>query len=147
MRDTCKNQFEPQRFYQVGRGCVVRSKYGPKLPPFAPYCTIFCLSLTPTADPVKSLGFKMVCTTAPHIVLDVFTTLRALLKSGLCATQLCIRSDTASYSTPSRCSHCQLSIMPHTVPSRPPLSISLCAHCLLLQVTFRQQICLHKYRG
>ena len=41
----------------------------------------------------------------------------------------------------------QLSIMPHSVPSRPPLSISLCAHCLLLQVTFRQQICLHKYRG
>ena len=27
----------------------------------------------------------------------IFTTLRALLKSGLCATQLCIRSDTASY--------------------------------------------------
>ena len=27
----------------------------------------------------------------------IFTTLTALLKSGLCATQLCIRSDTASY--------------------------------------------------
>ena len=27
----------------------------------------------------------------------IFTTLRALLKLGLCATQLCIRSDTASY--------------------------------------------------
>ena len=27
----------------------------------------------------------------------IFTALRALLKSGLCATQLCIRSDTASY--------------------------------------------------
>ena len=27
----------------------------------------------------------------------IFTTLRALLKSGLCGTQLCIRSDTASY--------------------------------------------------
>ena len=27
----------------------------------------------------------------------IFTTLRALLKSDLCATQLCIRSDTASY--------------------------------------------------
>ena len=27
----------------------------------------------------------------------IFTTLRALLKSGLCATLLCIRSDTASY--------------------------------------------------
>ena len=26
----------------------------------------------------------------------IFTTLRALLKSGLCATQLCIRSDTAT---------------------------------------------------
>ena len=30
----------------------------------------------------------------------IFTTLRALLKSGLCATQLCIRSDTASYVPP-----------------------------------------------
>ena len=29
----------------------------------------------------------------------IFTTLRALLKSGLCATQLCIRSDTASYAS------------------------------------------------
>ena len=29
----------------------------------------------------------------------IFTTLRALLKSGLRATQLCIRSDTASYTT------------------------------------------------
>ena len=29
------------RFDQVGRGGVVRSKYGPKLPPFAPYCTVF----------------------------------------------------------------------------------------------------------
>ena len=29
----------------------------------------------------------------------IFTTLRALLKSGLCGTQLCIRSDTASYDT------------------------------------------------
>ena len=27
----------------------------------------------------------------------IFTTLRALLKSGLCGPQLCIRSDTASY--------------------------------------------------
>ena len=27
----------------------------------------------------------------------IFTTLRALLKSGLCGSQLCIRSDTASY--------------------------------------------------
>ena len=29
----------------------------------------------------------------------IFTTLRALLKSGLCGLQLCIRSDTASYLT------------------------------------------------
>ena len=28
---------------------------------------------------------------------NIFTTLRALLKPGLCASQLCIRSDTASY--------------------------------------------------
>ena len=49
--------------------------------------------------------------------------------------------------TSSRFSHCQLSIMPHSVPCRPPLSISFCAHCLLLLVTFYQQLCLHKYRG
>ena len=29
----------------------------------------------------------------------IFTTLRALLKSGLCGTQMCIRSDTASYNS------------------------------------------------
>ena len=73
MRDTCTNHFEPQRFDQVGRGGVVRSKYGPKLPPFAPYCTVFWLSLTPTANPVKSLGFKMVRTCVPHILLHVFS--------------------------------------------------------------------------
>ena len=33
----------------------------------------------------------------------IFTTLGALLKSGLCATQLCIRSDTASYATGEEC--------------------------------------------
>ena len=32
----------------------------------------------------------------------IFTTLRALLKSGLCGTQLCIRSDTASCTDSSR---------------------------------------------
>ena len=31
------------------------------------------------------------------ILRTIFNTLRALLKSSLCATQLCIRSDTASY--------------------------------------------------
>ena len=37
----------------------------------------------------------------------IFTTLRALLKSGLCGTQLCTRSDTASYkvSIPKRLHH------------------------------------------
>ena len=73
MRDTCTNHFEPQRFDRVGRGGVVRSKYGPKLPPFAPYCIVFWPSLTPAADPVKSLWFKMVCTCVPHIALHVFS--------------------------------------------------------------------------
>ena len=33
----------------------------------------------------------------------IFTTLRALLKSGLCGLQLCIRSDTASLTHPNVC--------------------------------------------
>ena len=37
------------------------------------YCSVFWPSLTPSADPVKSLWFKMVCTCVPHIALHVLS--------------------------------------------------------------------------
>ena len=42
-------------------------------PNIAPYCSVFWPSLTPTANPVKSLWFKMVCTCVPHIALHVLS--------------------------------------------------------------------------
>ena len=63
MRDTCTNHFEPQRFNRVGRGCVVRSKYGPKLPPFAPICPILHRILT-FPDPPYQPGQKFLVYTA-----------------------------------------------------------------------------------
>ena len=71
--NTCTHHFEPQRFDRVDSGGQGRSKYGQKLPHIAPYCSVFWPSLTPTADPVKSLWFKMVCTCVPHIVLRVLS--------------------------------------------------------------------------
>ena len=39
----------------------------------------------------------ILCLLGVWVLKTIFTTLRALLKSGLCVTQLCIRSDTSSY--------------------------------------------------
>ena len=55
------------------QGVCGKVKIWLKIAPFAPYGTVFWLSLTPTADPVKSLGFKMVCTCVSHILLHVFS--------------------------------------------------------------------------
>ena len=71
----------------------------------------------------------------------IFTTLRALLKSGLCATQLCIGSDSSSYTfwnaqfgRPSIC---------WRVPWSGGPSPSYSASCSCLFVSLQMHVCMH----
>ena len=67
------HHFEPQRFDRVDSGDQGRSKYGAIRGNMGQFLAIFWPSLTPTAHPVKSLWFKMVCTCVLHVVLHVLS--------------------------------------------------------------------------